>query len=77
MLAFAVVSGVGLVGAAWLFERFARRPRPATSRMLAVLLALGAILFIIRPVHALRHADMAGDHAPMHGGDVAQDDADA
>jgi sulfite exporter TauE/SafE len=64
MLAFAVVSGVGLVGAAWLFERFARRPRPATSRVLAVVLALGAIMFVIRPVHALRHGDPAACHAP-------------
>lgn len=64
MLAFAVVSGVGLVGAAWLFERFSRRPRPATSRVLAVVLALGAVMFVIRPVHALRHGDTAGCHAP-------------
>ena len=64
MLAFAVVSGTGLVGAAWLFERFARRPRPATSRVLAVVLALGAIMFVIRPVHALRHGDTAACHAP-------------
>ena len=69
MLAFAVVSGVGLVGAAWLFERFLRRPRPATSRILAVILALGAVMFVIRPVHALRHGEGAACHAP------AQDDA--
>jgi len=64
MLAFAVVSGVGLVGAAWLFERFSRRPRPTTSRVLAVVLALGAVMFVIRPVHALRHGDTAACHAP-------------
>lgn len=64
MLAFAVVSGIGLVGAAWLFERFARRPRPATARILAVVLALGAVMFVIRPVHALRHDDTASCHAP-------------
>jgi sulfite exporter TauE/SafE len=64
MLAFAVVSGVGLVGAAWVFERFSRRPRPATSRVLAVVLALGAVMFIIRPVHALRHGEAAACHAP-------------
>lgn len=64
MLAFSVVSGVGLVGAAWLFERFSRRPRPTTSRLLAVVLALGAILFVIRPVHALRHEGDPGCHAP-------------
>lgn len=65
MLAFAVVSGVGLVGAAWVFERFSRRPRPTTSRALAVVLALGAILFVIRPVHALRHGE--GHHGTTHG----------
>jgi sulfite exporter TauE/SafE len=67
MLAFAVVSSVGLVGATWVFERFARRPRPATSRILAVTLALGAILFVIRPVHALRTGDSVSCHAPTHG----------
>lgn len=64
MLAFAVISGVGLVGATWLFERFSRRPRPVTSRVLAVALALGSILFVIRPVHALRHDDGTGCHPP-------------
>ena len=64
MLAFSFVSGVGLVGAAWLFERFSRRPRPTTARLLAVVLALGAILFAIRPVHALRHEGEPGCHAP-------------
>ena len=66
MLAFAVVSGVGLVGAAWLFERFSRRPRPATARVLAIVLALGSIMFVIRPVHALRHGEAAQCHAPTH-----------
>jgi sulfite exporter TauE/SafE len=64
MLAFAVVSGVGLVGATWLFERFSRRPRPTTSRILAVVLALGALMFVIRPVRALRHGESAACHAP-------------
>jgi sulfite exporter TauE/SafE len=68
MLAFSLVSGLGLVGTAWLFQRIARRPGPATSRALAVVLALGAILFIIRPVHALRHGEASSCHAP------AQDD---
>lgn len=62
MLAFSVVSGAGLVAATWLFERLSRRPRPTTSRALAVVLALGSILFVIRPVHALRHGDAAGCH---------------
>jgi len=65
MLAFAVVSGVGLVGAAWVFERFSRRPKPATARALAAVLALGSILFVIRPVHALRTGDTSSCHAPI------------
>jgi len=77
MLAFAMVSGVGLVGAAWLFERFSRRPRPATARILAVVLALGALMFVIRPVHALRHGDPAACHAPSHEGSApAEPDTD-
>ncbi|HSN81874.1 MAG TPA: sulfite exporter TauE/SafE family protein [Polyangiales bacterium] len=64
MLAFSLVSGLGLIGAAWVFQRVALRPGPATSRVLAVVLALGAILFMIRPVHALRHDDAASCHAP-------------
>lgn len=66
MLAFSTVSGLGLIGAAWVFQRVARRPGPVTSRLLAVVLALGAILFIIRPVHALRHGDEGSCHAPAH-----------
>ncbi len=64
MLAFAVVSGVGLVAATWAFERFARRPQPGTARVLAAVLALGSILFVIRPVHALRTGDTSSCHAP-------------
>ena len=75
MLAFAMVSGVGLVGAAWLFERFSRRPRPTTSRILAVMLALGAVMFVIRPVHALRHGDTAACHAPSEEGSAPADGA--
>jgi sulfite exporter TauE/SafE len=74
MLAFSIVSGVGLVGAAWLFERFSRRPRPATSRALAAMLALGAILFVIRPVHALRHGGEPGCHDPSIDAAAAEHD---
>ena len=73
MLAFAVVSGVGLVVATWLFERSARRPTPGTSRILAVVLALGSILFVIRPVRALRPGDASSCHAAAQG----QDDHEA
>lgn len=65
MLAFSVVSGVGLVGTSWLFNRFARRPKPSTSRVLAVVLALGAIVFVLRPMHALDHG--AHGHGAEHG----------
>lgn len=75
MLAFAVVSGVGLVGAAWLFERFSRRPRPTTSRVLAVVLALGAVMFVIRPVHALRHGEAAACHTTPHESGAPADQA--
>lgn len=71
MFSFSLVSGLGLVGAAWIFQRLALRPGPATSRILAIVLALGAILFIIRPVHALRHGDPAACHAPAHENDPA------
>lgn len=64
MLVFAMVSGVGLVAATWAFERFARRPKPGTARILATVLALGSILFAIRPVHALRTGDTSSCHAP-------------
>lgn len=74
MLAFSIVSGIGLVGAAWLFERFSRRPRPATSRALAAILALGAILFVIRPVHALRHGGEPGCHDPSIDAAAAEHD---
>jgi sulfite exporter TauE/SafE len=64
MLSFAVVSSIGLIGATLAFERLARRPGPTKSRLLALVLALGSILFVIRPVHALRHGDTASCHAP-------------
>jgi len=73
MLAFAIVSGVGLAGATFLFERLAHRPRPVTSRVLAVALAFGSILFVIRPVHALRTGDTASCHAPA-GEPATQDE---
>lgn len=65
MLAFSIVSGAGLVGASWLFNRVARRPNASTIRVLAVVLALGAIVFVLRPMHALDHG--AHDHGVEHG----------
>ncbi|MEM7136765.1 MAG: sulfite exporter TauE/SafE family protein [Myxococcota bacterium] len=61
MLSFAIVSGVGLIGASWLFERFSRRPAPATGRLLAVVLALGAIVLVLRPMHTHEHGDHHAD----------------
>lgn len=63
MLAFSAVSGVGLIATSWLFERIARRPRPAANRALAVVLALGAVVFVLRPFHALDHARHGSAHA--------------
>lgn len=78
MLSFSLVSGLGLIGAAWIFQRMARRPGPATSRVLAVVLALGAILFIIRPVHALRHDDEAAScHSPAQENHTAHRHTDS
>lgn len=63
MLAFSVVSGLGLIATSWMFTRFARKPSPATSRVLAVILALGAIVFVIRPMHAHDHGHDHGEHS--------------
>ena len=67
MLAFAAVSGLGLIGATWVYGRFARRPSPTTAKALAVVLALGAVVFIIRPVHALQHSNHVS-HPPTQPG---------
>ncbi|MGB5808973.1 MAG: sulfite exporter TauE/SafE family protein [Polyangiales bacterium] len=69
MLAFSVVSGAGLIVVSWVFERMARRPMPAASRTLAVVLALGAVVFVLRPMHAHEHAT---DHGARHTHDAHQ-----
>lgn len=67
MLAFSVVSGAGLIVVSWVFERMARRPMPAASRTLAVVLALGAVVFVLRPMH-----EHATDHDARHAHDAHQ-----
>ncbi len=77
MLAFSVVSGVGLIGASWLFDRFARRPKASTARGMAVVLALGAIVFIIRPVHAFQHGAHGASHTSAESANAPHHHADA
>lgn len=69
MLSFAVASAVGLLGAGWLFAHLRTRPsRSGVSRALAVVLALGAVMFVIRPLSTLRYSEPSSDvpvcHAP-------------
>lgn len=65
MLAFATVTGFALVGAGF-FARYALR-RTTTRRALAVALALGAIVLLIRPLDALR-----GEPTVCHGAATAE-----
>ena len=54
MFAFATVSGTGLAATILLASKFLGGARPFRSRLLAVAVGLGAIVFLIRPVGALR-----------------------
>jgi sulfite exporter TauE/SafE len=65
MLAFATVSGVALFGAAWVTRRLAAVDRRAWSRVLALVLAVGAVVLVARPIPALTSGDAA---APCHPG---------
>ena len=71
MSSFAAVSGLGLIAAAWLLQRAPTGPGPA--RVLAVVLALGAVIFALRPVHALRTGGAAA--CPAHEVAAASDSA--
>ena len=53
MLAFGVTSGLGLLGAS-LLGRFLDRLGVGARRGLAVAMALGAIVFVLRPINSLR-----------------------
>lgn len=78
MASFAIVSGVGLVITGWLMTRLRQRTTLASSpwpmRTLAVILALGSLLFVIRPLSVWSqpeatchsHADHASLHAEGH-----------
>ena len=61
----------GLIAAAWLLQRAPTGPGPA--RVLAVVLALGAVIFALRPVHALRTGGAAA--CPAHEVAAASDSA--
>ncbi len=65
MVAFAAVSGIALVGAAWVTQRLGAIDRRAWSRALALVLAAGAILLVARPIPSLVSGDPA---APCHEG---------
>ena len=55
MGAFSVASGIGLLGAGWLSAKFANHRMPAIRRGLAVVLAVGAVVFVFRPLRAESH----------------------
>jgi len=63
MVAFAALSGVALFGAAWVTRQLAGVDRRAWSRVLAVVLAVGAAMLVARPLPALLTGDEA---APCH-----------
>ncbi|MFN7950161.1 MAG: sulfite exporter TauE/SafE family protein [bacterium] len=65
MIAFAAVSGVALVGAAWVTRRLASVDRRSWSRALAIVLMMGALALVARPIPALVSGDPA---APCHEG---------
>lgn len=65
MVTFATVTGFALVGAG-LFARHALK-HPAARKLLAVGLALGAIVLMLRPLDALR-----GDPTVCHGAATAE-----
>ncbi len=63
MVAFAALSGVALFGAAWVTRQLAGVDRQSWSRVLAVVLAIGAAMLVARPLPALLSGDAA---APCH-----------
>lgn len=63
MAAFAATSGLALFGAAWVTRQLAGVDRRAWSRVLAVVLAVGAVMLVARPLPALLSGDEA---APCH-----------
>jgi sulfite exporter TauE/SafE len=68
MLAFALVSGLGLLGASWLARRASRAQHPFAARMLAVAMGVGAVLFVIRPISALQHGEPSCHDSAAHSG---------
>ncbi|MEM9191600.1 MAG: sulfite exporter TauE/SafE family protein [Myxococcota bacterium] len=59
MIAFATTSAAGLLGAGWMFGWLTAPRRKTASRIAAAALAVGAVLFAIRPLPTLRSAESA------------------
>jgi thiol:disulfide interchange protein len=57
MVAFSLASGLGLFAAGWLATRLGAARRPWASRILSVVLMVGAVLFVVRPVPTLASPD--------------------
>jgi uncharacterized protein len=64
MVAFATVSGVGLMGVGLVARRLRLASQPALVRSLAVALALGAVLLALRPLPLAMAHGPAGDAPP-------------
>ncbi|MGE0792171.1 MAG: sulfite exporter TauE/SafE family protein [Sandaracinaceae bacterium] len=63
MIAFGLVSGSGLAAASWIAARArSLSPRPTLTRGLAVACMVGAIVFAIRPIDAMRRGTDASCH---------------
>lgn len=67
MLAFALVSGLGLLGASWLARRANRAQPPASTRLLAAVMGVGAVLFLIRPISGPQNGAPPSCHDPNAG----------
>lgn len=65
MLGFVTASGVGLLVAGALVARVAVLRRPELSRIVAVVLAVGALLLVLRPIPTIG-SDRPACHAPQH-----------
>jgi hypothetical protein len=69
MAAFALASGLGVLGASAVAQRLRTLQRPAALRVLAVVLALGGLVLALRPVGSLRDEPVLC-HDPSPADDV-------